>query len=101
MKGYGICLGLLAAMRGSNKPFFELTAKEVKLAATGNPEASKAEMIAWGVKKYPQTNWPTEVQKGVERVIVSKAEHMADAIAAVHAGLQSNQFRQFAAMKLH
>lgn len=101
MKGYGICIGLLGAIRGCGKPFFELTPKEVKLAATGNPEASKAAMIDWATKQYPHDTWPTEVKKGVTKIIASKAEHMADALGAIHAGLESNQFRQFAAMKLH
>lgn len=100
MKSYGACIGLLGAIRASGKPFFELTAKEVKLAATGDPTASKQAMIDWGTKKYPNLNWPTEVKKGQTRIVTSKCEHMCDALAAVEAGLKDNRFRQFAAMKL-
>lgn len=100
-KGYGICIGLLGAIRGVGKPFFEITAKEVKLIATGNPEASKQAMIDWATQKYPQLSWPTTVNRGVVKVVASKAEHMADAMAAIEAGLKSNQYQQFAAMKLH
>lgn len=100
MKGYGICIGLLAAMRASGKPFFELTPTEVKVVATGDKNASKQQMINWATQKYPNLNWPTEVRKGAVKIIASKAEHMADAVAAAEAGIMSNQFKQFAAMKL-
>lgn len=100
MKSYGMCLGILGAVNATGKPMFELTPKEVKMAAVGNPEATKSQMIQWAYSKYPHLDWPTKTVKGVVTVVESKAEHMADAISAIHAGLQSDQFRKLAAIKL-
>lgn len=100
MKSYGICVGLLGCLRADGKIIMELTPKEIKMAATGNPEASKALMIQWGHKNFPHLPWPIQSKLGVKTVVASKAEHMADALAAMCAGIKSEQFRQFAAIKL-
>lgn len=94
MASYGICVGVLGALRLSGIPFYEVTPKEVKHLTTGNPEASKEEMIKWAVNKHPEANWPTHKHK--DRVILTsaKAEHMADAIAAIYAGMSGSQFQQ-------
>jgi len=98
MASYGICVGVLGALRLSGIPFYEVTPKEVKRLTTGNPEATKQEMIEWAVNKHPEANWPTHTRK--DRVILTsaKAEHMADAIAAIYAGMSGTQFQQTLSM---
>jgi Holliday junction resolvasome RuvABC endonuclease subunit len=91
---YGICIGVLGALRAHGVHFYELTPTEVKLAATGSKTATKAEMIAWAIKEQPEAPWPTQVQKGETRIIEGRAEHMADAVAAIYAGTKLLQFKQ-------
>lgn len=94
MASYGICVGVLGALRANGIPFFEVTPTEVKLASVGNKTATKQEMIQWAMKKHPEANWPIYRQHGKDMVSEAKAEHMADAIAAIYAGLSCNAFKQ-------
>lgn len=98
MASYGICVGVAGALRAANIPFFEQTPLEVKLASTGSKTASKAEMIQWAMAKHPEANWPVYKQNGVLKVSEAKAEHMADAIGAIYAGLASVSFQQLLQM---
>ncbi|MCD1628462.1 hypothetical protein [Marinobacter shengliensis] len=93
MASYGICVGVLGALRAQNIPFFEVTPTEVKLATIGRKTASKAEIIERAVDAYPEANWPTITRNGETSVVASKAEHMADAIGAIEAGIHTEQFR--------
>lgn len=88
MASYGICLGILGTVRATGIPFIEVTALESKLVFTGNKEATKAQMISEAVKLYPEANFPQERGR-----IVAKAEHVADAIAAIHSGVTTPVFR--------
>jgi len=83
MASYGICVGVCAAL---GKRLVRVAAKDVKLIATNNPKAEKAEMIDWATNKYPKLPWLTRKLKG-ESVLTNANEHVADAIAAIHAGL--------------
>lgn len=94
MASYGVCVGVLGALRANGIPFFEVTPTEVKLASVGNKTATKQEMIKWAMASHPEANWPTYKQNGKDMVSEAKAEHMADAIAAIYAGLACNSFKQ-------
>jgi Holliday junction resolvasome RuvABC endonuclease subunit len=94
MASYGICVGVLGALRANGIPFFEVTPTEVKLAAVGNKTATKQEMIKWAMESHPEANWPTYKQNGKTLVSEAKAEHMADAVAAIYAGINCNSFQQ-------
>lgn len=85
MASYGICVGILGAIRANGIPFFEVTPTEVKVTAVGSKVASKDTMINWAVHRHPEANWPKAA---------SKAEHMADATAAIYAGLKTNEFQR-------
>lgn len=100
MASYGICVGVLGSFRSQGKSFFELNANEVKMATYGTKTATKDQMIDWAMSAHPEAPWPMQTVKKVESVIKGKAEHMADATAAIHAGVTSNLFKQFIAMKL-
>jgi len=98
---YAVCVGVLGSMRASGRPFYELTANEVKLA-TGLPKtASKQAMIDWATSKYPNAAWPTYNKNGKTLVTAAKAEHIADSIATIHAGLQLQEFQSLIAMTTH
>lgn len=92
--GCGLCIGILGALRANGIPFFEVTPTEVKMATVGRKTATKAEMIAWARGQHPEGNWPTYIHHGVEHVTESKAEHMADATAAIYAGVRTTTFQQ-------
>lgn len=94
MASYGICVGVLGALRASGIPFFEVTPTEVKLAGAGKKTATKQEMIEWVVNQHPEANWPMYAKGGQQLISEAKAEHMADAVCAIHAGIQSNPFQQ-------
>lgn len=94
MASYGICVGILGALRATGIPFFEVTPNEVKMVSVGKKTATKQEMISWAMASHPEANWPMHRQNGVSRVSEAKAEHMADAIAAIYAGIASNPFQQ-------
>lgn len=90
MASYGVCVGILGALQAQGFQIIEVTASEVKKAMTGYKEASKNDMIAASLARYPLTNWP--LQKNGE-VVSSKAEHMADAIGAINAGIKLPTFQ--------
>lgn len=95
MASYGVCVGVLGSIRAHGIPFFEVTPNEVKLATVGSKTATKEEMIAFALREQPTASWP--MVRG--KLSAAKAEHMADAYAAIVAGLQTNEYRQLAAMQ--
>jgi len=67
MASYGICIGVIAACQAHlNIPFF-----------------------------HPTINWPINKRNGVKTITASKAEHLADAIGAVHAGVSTDEFKRY------
>ena len=94
MASYGICVGVLGALRISGIPFFEVTPTEVKLASFGTKTATKKDMIGWASTKHPEAPWPTYKRGGSVLISESNAEHMADATAAIYAGVKSQPFQQ-------
>lgn len=80
---YGICIGLLASLKVMSKSILiNVSPYDVK-RILGNREVTKYEMIEWSYSLYPQLPWP----KRNNKIVSSKAEHMADAIGALHAGI--------------
>lgn len=88
MASYGVCVGVLGAIRALGIPLIEVTALETKKALTGNKLATKREMIAKAFELYPDANFPVHNGK-----IPDKAEHMADAIASIHSGVKTPMFQ--------
>lgn len=89
MASYGFCVGVLGAVMAEGIPLIEVTALEVKKALHGKKDATKNQMIEAGLAQYPDANWPTH--NGA--ISASKAEHVADAIGAIHAGVQTPMFQ--------
>ena len=94
MCSYGVCVGVLGALRASGIPFFEVTANEVKMSGAGNKNATKLDMINWAMKQHPEVSWPMHKKKGETLVTLGEAEHMADAIGAIYAGINGDLFKQ-------
>lgn len=101
MASYGICVGVIGSLRAMGIPLFEVTPTEVKRASHGSSTATKQEMIQWVMDKHPEANWPTYMQKGKLLVTNSKAEHQADATAAIYAGIASDPFQQYLSLLNH
>lgn len=87
---FGVVIGLLA---GCPVPLIQIQPSETKLAAVGTKTASKEEMIEWAVEKYPNLNWHRRKSKG-NLVLMNSNEHLADAIAVVHAGVNTDEFKR-------
>jgi Holliday junction resolvasome RuvABC endonuclease subunit len=90
----GVCCGVLACL---TLPLIEVSPKEVKLAATGDQHATKDQMIQSAVANWPDAGWHMGKVKG-KMQLVARNEHMADACAAIQAGLLTAQFAQAVAM---
>lgn len=95
MASYGICVGILASI---GVPMIQVTPTEVKLAACQKKTASKGDMIEWATNMYPDAQWLRHKSKG-EMVLGNKNEHLADAVAAVHAGMATETFNQLLAFR--
>ena len=85
---YGVCVGILGAVRSLGIPLIEVTPTEVKQVFTGNKLATKDEMITQAVSLYPNANFPM-----FRKEVSGKAEHVADAIATIHAGVHTQMFQ--------
>ena len=86
MKSYAVCIALLAMVQKIKGELIEVTPQQVK-AIVGNLEASKADVIQWVKKHHPEA--PLELYRG--SINAAKAEHQADAIVAIYAGLKTLQ----------
>ena len=90
MASYGICVGVLGAVRSLGIPYFQVGATENKRVFTGNPNATKKQMIKQLIEYYPEIILPQGQTKGS---IGDKAEHIADATASIHSGVNTTEFR--------
>jgi Holliday junction resolvasome RuvABC endonuclease subunit len=101
MASYGVCTGVIGSLKGMSIPIIEVNPTEVKLAAVGNKTATKEQMIAWATSKHPEANWPRYNQNGKSIISEAKAEHMADAIGSIYAGIASTTFQQLLSLKAY
>ena len=88
---YGMCTALLGALELFGVRLVQVTPGHVKQVSVGFSTATKEEMIAWAVDKHPEANWPMHGK----HINAGKAEHMADAVAAIYAGIQKPEFINF------
>lgn len=97
-RAFGIVTGLYASVA---QPFQEVTPSEVKMAAVGTSTASKEEMIEWAVEKFPNAPWRRAKQNGPKikkGALTADNEHLADAVAIGHAGINTPVFKQMLSM---
>lgn len=90
----GVCCGVLGSL---TIPVIEVSGLEVKLAAGGTKTSSKDFMMQWAIKKWPNAGWRTRKFKGAIELL-NDNEHLADACAAMTAGIHTPQFAQAIAM---
>lgn len=96
MASYGVCIGILGSLRAEGIPIIEVTATETKVALTGDKNASKQKMIDVAVATYPDANWPRYTRNGAKFKkgdIMNTAEHVADAVATIHSGVNTPVFQ--------
>ncbi|EBQ7137082.1 hypothetical protein AIY46_24595, partial [Salmonella enterica] len=76
-----------------DKPLIQVTPNEIKHYVGNKLTTSKEEIIQWATQKQPNAPWLRRKQSGKE-VLVNKNEHLADAVASIYTGMQTDQFRQ-------
>lgn len=96
---FGIMLGVIASF-----DFFliELLPRDVKKAVTGDRDAKKEAIIRWALEttRDDDVKWPTSSRQNRmdlnyrARHVTLAAEHQADALAVIHAALQSEQLQE-------
>lgn len=86
----GVMLGLIATFPF---PVVELSPVEVKRGFAGSKTASKDQMIELATTQHPELAW---LRHGGRLTL--KNEHLADAIAILHVGARSVQFRELTRM---
>ena len=96
MASYGVCVGVLGSLSGMNINIIEISPEENKKALTGTKTATKEAMIAAAMSEYPTANWPRHDRNGAtykKGDLKGEAEHVADAIGAIHAGCATPMFQ--------
>lgn len=84
MVSNAMVIGLLASLE---IPIVELRESDLKLATLGRKTGTKREAIEWGLANHPEAPWPRTRGR-----VPDSAEHVADAVAAVQAGIVSAEF---------
>lgn len=96
MASYGVCLGVLGSLAGLGITIIEVSPEENKKALTGIKHATKEAMISAAMAEYPTANWPRQERNGAtfkKGDLKAEAEHVADAIGAIHAGCATPTFQ--------
>lgn len=100
MKGYGVCVGWIGALKAiyPQIPIMHLRAKDLKVTMTGNPEATKNDMVQAAVALIPNAGWSFRNKKDkvtgemLKIASIDPNQHSADALAAAVAGINSPAF---------
>lgn len=94
----GVSLGVLASI-GSTVDYrgrlIQVLPHEVKLAVTDSKHAAKEEMVEWATNAYPGLPWLRLNNKPTGRIL-NENEHLADALATIHAGVKTDEFKNLA-----
>lgn len=92
--GAGIAIGLLA---GLPIPLVPVNPAEVQMAALGYKGKDKDAIIDWATQRFPDAPWLRRTLRG-KPTLIKDNEHLADAVAALSAGIQTAEFQQTVAM---
>ncbi len=85
----GIAIGVIASI---DHPLIELTPRQVK-TASGDKDHDKADIIAWAMDLHPGAPWVMRKLHGVQVQVAGDNEHLADSVAAIHAGVITMEFK--------
>lgn len=92
MLGLGVSTAVLATVK---QPIILVSPFAVKkVVTTDKRKVEKSDVIDWATSRHPEGNWFIRRVKG-NMVFQAKNEHIADAVAAIYAGLASKQFEEF------
>jgi hypothetical protein len=96
-RALGIAVGVLASCP---VPVIEVSPMEVKRVINSNSKVkvSKADVISWAVGLWPKAPWLRLSGKPSGRILKDN-EHLADAMAAVIAGIQTPEFKRLIALQ--
>ena len=91
-RALGIAVGVLG---GCPLPIVEVSPMEVKrlFSKDGKRKVPKTEIIAWAMKQWPKLPWLRHAGK-----VTLANEHLADAMAVIMAGVETNEFKQLLAI---
>lgn len=95
---FGVAVGILASCP---VPLIQVQPFETKMATVGTKTASKEEMIEWAHETYPHLPWlryERKTAKHEKGSLHDENEHMADACAVIHAGVQTDEFDRLMSM---
>lgn len=90
-KALGIAVGVLA---GCPLPLIEVSPTEVKRLFGEKGPVSKAQIISWAMKTWPEAPWVKHNGK-----VTLSNEHLADALAIVMAGIKTAEFQRLMALQ--
>lgn len=93
---FALGAGFVAALAGLPATMVPVTPSDVKHAALSHlpsKQRNKAAMVAWAMQAHPEAPWPTYEREGVAYPVTdtNHLEHLADAIAAIYAGIQKTK----------
>lgn len=93
--GLGIAVGIMSSVpRGK---MIEVSPAEVKAAVIGRrtgQSATKEDIIRWAVARWPAAPWIRRKVKGKANEVAPENEHLADACAAIVAGVSTPEFQR-------
>jgi hypothetical protein len=92
-RALGIAVGVLG---GCPVPIIEVSPMEVKRAVIANPKikVSKAYIIDWAAQRWPKAEWLRSQTGKTKGRLIQDNEHLADAMAAVLAGINTPEFKR-------
>lgn len=87
MVSYGVCVALIGVIQTINPNIIQVSANDVKDVVRVNKQhkPSKEDVIAWVKAKHPEAPLPNTLA----------AEHICDAIVAIHAAMKTKQFKEY------
>lgn len=93
-----VSMGILLALLGyieKDRKLIKVVANDIKLATIGHAQATKNEIVDRAVSLCPNLNWPTSKCQEQKRIDYGTAEHMADAMGAIEAGINLPEFKSY------
>lgn len=88
MKSYAISIAHIAVI-SRNRGLIQVQPNDIKKAVGGRITTTKDEIIRWAYQRFSGLDWP---KKKDGTLIKSKVEHIADSIAAIHAGMMTQEY---------
>ena len=87
MVSYGVCIALIGVIQELNPNIVQVSASDVKalVRTDKSHKPTKKEVIAWVKTKHPEAKLPNNLS----------AEHICDAIVAIHAAMIKPEFKEY------